>query len=62
MPQKLFIFLLGLQSVLWAQRYQILDQNLNQGISFAKIYPEKEPSKLADIDGFFGAWYFRSTD
>ncbi|MEY3741988.1 MAG: hypothetical protein RL371_891 [Bacteroidota bacterium] len=53
MPQKLFIFLLGLQSVLWAQRYQILDQNLNQGISFAKIYPEKEPSKLADIDGFF---------
>jgi hypothetical protein len=53
MLQKLLLFLIGLQSVVWAQRFQILDQNLSQGISFAKIYPQKEPAKLADIDGFF---------
>jgi hypothetical protein len=53
MIQKLLLLLIGLQSVVWSQKYQILDQNLNQGIAFAKIYPEKEPAKLTDIDGIF---------
>ncbi len=54
MLKNLFFFIISSQSVLWAQIYQVLDENLKQGVSFAKIYPEKEPSKLADIDGFFG--------
>jgi hypothetical protein len=53
MFQKLLVLLLGLQSGVWAQEYQILDESLNKGVSFAKIYPEKEPAKLADIDGLF---------
>ncbi len=53
MFQKLLVLLLGLQSGVWAQQYQILDESLNKGVSFAKIYPEKEPAKLADIDGLF---------
>jgi hypothetical protein len=53
MIQKLLFLLLSLQSVVWAQQYQILDQRLNTGISFAKIYPEKELAKLTDIDGLF---------
>ena len=53
MFQKLLLLLLGLPSVVWAQQYQILDENLSKGISFAKIYPEKEPAKLTDIDGLF---------
>jgi hypothetical protein len=53
MFQKLLVLLLGLQSGVWAQQFQILDESLNKGVSFAKIYPEKEPAKLADIDGLF---------
>ncbi len=53
MFQKLLVLLLGLQSGVWAQQFQILDEYLGNGISFAKIYPEKEPAKLADIDGIF---------
>ncbi len=37
----------------WAQRYQVFDKDLKEGVSFAKVYPDASPGLLTDIDGYF---------
>lgn len=53
MTKILLLLLLGLNFCAFAQRYQVYDNGLKEGISFAKIYPEFSAAFLTDIDGYF---------
>lgn len=48
----LFCFIFA-QAFCWAQRYQVFDQDLKEGVSFAKVYPDASPALLTDIEGYF---------
>ena len=49
----LFLFTLIASFQLSAQKFQLLDQQSKDPVSFGKVMPEKETPRLTDIDGFF---------
>ena len=53
MLQKLLFVFLFFSFNSWAQRFQVLDSNLHEGIAFAKVYPELSAPLLTDINGYF---------
>lgn len=53
MLQKLLFVFLFFSLNSWAQRFQVLDSNLHEGIAFAKVYPDLSAPFLTDINGHF---------
>lgn len=49
----LLLFTLIASFQLGAQKFQLLDQQTKEPISFGKVIPEKESPRLTDIDGYF---------
>jgi hypothetical protein len=49
----LLLFTLIASFQLSAQKFQLLDQQTKEPISFGKVIPEKESPRLTDIDGYF---------
>ena len=53
---RLFLlFMLIASFQLSAQKFQLLDQQTKDPVSFGKVMPEKETPRLTDIDGYFTA-------
>ena len=49
----LLLFTLIASFQLSAQKFQLLDQQTKDPVSFGKVMPEKETPRLTDIDGYF---------
>ncbi|MBP5996129.1 MAG: hypothetical protein KA736_10555 [Crocinitomicaceae bacterium] len=49
----LLLFTLIASFQLSAQKFQLLDQQMKDPVSFGKVMPEKETPRLTDIDGYF---------